>query len=63
MKPTLTPDQLDQALVLWLQNYDTYDIAKLLNVEESAVFNEIFFPDARPKDERTNVVQFRRRAG
>lgn len=62
MKPTLAPDQRDQALVLWLQNYDTCDIAKILDVEESAVFNEIFFPDARPASERTNVLQFRRRA-
>lgn len=60
----MSPDKLlDRALQLWLENLDTYDIAKRLDVHESWVYNEIFFPDARPKQECSNVVKLRRRAG
>lgn len=62
MKAGLTLDYLDAALQLWLENLATYDIAKRLNVEEAAVYNEIFYPDARPKDGLENVVAFPRRA-
>ncbi len=58
MKARLSQYQLENACSLWLEGKDTYDIARELGVEEASVFNELFFPDARPKRKRSNVVAF-----